>query len=110
MGDITGLLFPLAIMAVFFFFIIRPQQKKQKNQKAFSANLKKGDEVVTNSGLIGKISKVEDNVITLQVGQKTFLRFLRGTISKEMTEVLPKIQTGEVIDTGIYDFTRLDFG
>jgi len=101
MGDITGLIFPLAIMAVFFFFIIRPQQKKQKNQKLFSEGLKKGDEVVTNSGLVGKISKVEDNIVTIQVGSKTFLRFLRGTISKEMTELLPKINTGEVVDTNV---------
>ena len=72
MGDITGLIFPLAIMAVFFFFIIRPQQKKQKDQKSFSDGLTKGDEVVTNSGLVGKIIKVEANFVTIQVGQKTF--------------------------------------
>ncbi len=101
MGDITGLLFPLAIMGVFFFFIIRPQQQKQKKQKGFTANLKKGDEVVTNSGLVGKITKVEDNFITVQTGQKTFLKFLRGTISQEMTELLPKIQLGEVVDTNV---------
>ena len=101
MGDITGLIFPLAIMAVFYFFIIRPQQKKQKNQKLFSEGLKKGDEVVTNSGLVGKISKVEDNIVTIQVGQKTFLDFFRGSISKEMTELLPKIKMGEVVDTNV---------
>jgi len=101
MGDITGLIFPLAIMAVFYFFIIRPQQKKQKDQKNFSEGLKKGDEVVTNSGLIGKISKVEDNIVTIQVGQKTFLDFFRGSISKEMTELLPKIKMGEVVDTNV---------
>lgn len=101
MGDITGLIFPLAIMAVFFFFIIRPQQKKQKDQKSFSDGLTKGDEVVTNSGLVGKIIKVEANFVTIQVGQKTFLKFLRGTISKEFTDLLPKINTGEVVDTNV---------
>jgi len=101
MGDISQFLFPLAMLAVFFFLIIRPNQKKQKNQKSFTENLKKGDDVVTNSGLVGKVSKVEDNIITIQVAPKTFIKFLRGTISKEMTELLPKINTGEVVDTNV---------
>ena len=101
MGDISQFLFPLAMLAVFYFLIIRPNQKKQKDQKSFTANLKRGDQIVTNSGLVGKISKVEENIITIQVGQKTFLQFFRGTISKEMTELLPKIQMGEVVDTNV---------
>ncbi len=99
MENLPQLLFPIAMLAVFYFLIIRPNQKKQKDQKSFTANLKRGDQVVTNSGLVGKISKVEENIVTIQIGQKTFLRFLRGTISKEMTELLPKIQMGESVDT-----------
>ena len=91
----------VAMFAVLYFFMIRPQQMRNKAQKAFAENLKKGDRVVTSSGLVGKVSKVEDNIVTLQVGQKVFLEFLRGTISKEMTELLPKIDSGEVVDTNV---------
>lgn len=48
--------------------------------------LKKGDEVVTGSGIIGKINKIEGNIVELQVDTKTFLRVLKGAISREMTE------------------------
>lgn len=78
----------LGIIVVFYFFMIRPQARKQKQQVSFMDSLQKGDEVVTNSGLIGKINKVEDNIITLQVDQKTFVRVLKGSINNEMTKSL----------------------
>ncbi len=96
MADLTGMLFPLLILLVFYFFMIRPQAKKQKAQQRFVQNLKKGDEVVTQSGIIGRISKIEDGIVTLQVGQKDFLRVLRGTISKEMTDLLAQSGKGHV--------------
>ena len=46
----------------------------------------KGDEVVTGSGIVGKINKIDDKVVHLQIDQKTFLRVLKSTISKELTE------------------------
>jgi preprotein translocase subunit YajC len=79
-----------AIFLVFYLFFIRPQSKKQKDQNAFANNIQKGDEVVTNSGLIGKINKIEDNVVTLQVDQKTFIRMLKSSVSKELTDGLNK--------------------
>lgn len=76
-----------AMFAVMWFFWIRPQNKKQKEQKAFiTEGIQKGDEVVTTSGIFGKISKIEGNIITLQVDTKTFIRVTKGAISKEMTE------------------------
>lgn len=99
MEELGAYLLPAAMIGVFYFMLIRPQQKKQKEQKSFAANLKKGQEIVTNSGLVGKITKLEDNFVTIQVGQKSYLKFLRGMVSKEMTELLPKIQMGEVVDT-----------
>ncbi len=76
----------IAIVFVFYFFFMRPQQKKQKQQAQFLENLNKGDEVSTGSGLIGKINKIDGQIITLQVDQKTFIRVLKSAISKEMTE------------------------
>ena len=78
----------IAIIFVFYFFFLRPQQKKQKAQTTFLENLNKGDEVSTGSGLIGKINKIEDQIVTLQIDQKTFIRVLKSAISKEMTEAI----------------------
>jgi preprotein translocase subunit YajC len=83
----------VAILAVFYFMIIRPQQKKQKQQVKFLSNLSKGDQVLTNSGIIGKISKIEDQIVTLQVDTKTFLKITKSSISSEMTEDLSKNDT-----------------
>lgn len=94
-------IFPVAIFAVLYFFMIRPQQKRSKDQKNFATDLKKGDDVVSNSGIIGKITKVDDNIVTLQVGNKVYMDFLKGTISKDMTELLPKISAGEVVEANV---------
>ena len=78
----------IGIVVVFYFFFMRPQQKKQKEQTKFIDGMEKGDDVVTASGIIGKINKIEGNVITLQVDQKTFIRVTKGSVSKEMTDSL----------------------
>ena len=49
-------------------------------------NLQKGDEVVTTSGVLGRTTKIEDQIITLEVGGKVYLRFTRSSVSKELTE------------------------
>lgn len=84
--------FPALLLGFFYFFFIRPQVKKQKEQVSFSSSLQKGDEVVTASGIIGQISKIEDEAVTLQIDPKTFIRVVPSAISKEMTEQykLPK--------------------
>lgn len=76
----------IGIFVVFYFFFIRPQQKKAKEQTSFIAGINKGDDVVTASGIIGKINKIEGDIVTLQVDQKTFIRVTKSSISKEMTE------------------------
>ncbi len=75
-----------AMIFVFYFFMIRPQQKKAKEQDLFLDNLKKGDQVVTSSGMIGKIAKIEGSIITISLDGKTTARFTKGAISKEMTD------------------------
>jgi len=83
-----NLIFFGGIILVFYFFIIRPQQKKAKNQNSFVSEMAKGDEVVTSSGIVGKINKIEDDFISLQIDQKTFLKVLKSAISKEMTDAI----------------------
>lgn len=76
----------LVAIPIFYLFFIRPQIKKQKEQKNFVDSLEKGKEVVTGSGLIGKINKIEEDVINLQLDNKTFVKVLKTSISREMTE------------------------
>ena len=76
----------VAVLAVFYLFFIRPQQKKQKDQIQFLSNLEKGSQVVTASGIIGRINKIEDQILTLQVDTNTFIRITKSSLSKELTE------------------------
>ncbi len=92
---IAQLVFFASIFMIMYFFFLRPQVKKQKAQDTFASSLAKGDEVVTGSGIIGKINKIEGGVVQLQVDQKTFIKVLKGAISKEMTENLSKSKKGE---------------
>jgi preprotein translocase subunit YajC len=59
----------LLMLAIFYFLLIRPQQKKAKEHKALLDALKKGDTVLTNAGFIGRIVDVEDDVLTLDLGE-----------------------------------------
>ncbi len=64
--------------------------KKQKAQNAFQSEMSKGDEVVTASGIIGSIAKMDETTVTLNVNEKTSMRFTKGAISKEMTDAFIK--------------------
>ena len=89
--EALGQLLPfLLLFVVFYFFFIRPQSKKQKEQNMFVANLQKGDEVVTMSGIIGRITKIDEQSVQLEIEGKTYLKFLKSTISKEMTNAYVK--------------------
>jgi preprotein translocase subunit YajC len=66
---------------VFYFLLIRPQSKRQKEHKAMLEAIQKGDEVVTSGGILGKVLKLTDNFIVLNVGDKVEMRFQRASIS-----------------------------
>jgi len=85
-GGAINFLFLGAMFVIFYFFLIRPQAKKQKQQRNFEAELEKGTEVVTASGIYGKINKIEGEIITLEIANKIFIRVTKNSISKEMTE------------------------
>jgi len=87
-SGIPSLIFFASIFVIMYFFFIRPQVKKQKAQNVFVSEMSKGDEVVTGSGIIGKISKIEGNIVHLQIDQKTFIKVMKAAISREMTESL----------------------
>ena len=85
-GDLMAFLPMIAIFVVFYFLLIRPQQKKAKEAKAMLDALQKGDEVVTAGGILGRISKINDQYVTVEVAEKTELTVQRGAIS----QLLPK--------------------
>lgn len=84
-GIFNLLMFPLLLVIMYFFFI-RPQQKRQKAQTAFQNEIKKGDEVVTMSGIIGRVNKIENEIVSLQIDTKSYVNVIRSAVSKEMTE------------------------
>ena len=85
-NSLLGML-PLVLMFVVLYFVmIRPQMKRQKEHKAMIEAIAKGDEVVTAGGVIGKISKLGDNFVHLEVANGVELQLQRSAI----TQVLPK--------------------
>ncbi|HRI35206.1 MAG: preprotein translocase subunit YajC [Saprospiraceae bacterium] len=86
MNIVMQLLPWILIFGIMYLFFLRPQIKKQKEQTNFQNNLKKGDQVVTGSGIIGRITKVEELAVELQIDSKSFMKLLKSAISKEATE------------------------
>jgi preprotein translocase, YajC subunit len=86
-----GNLVPIAlIVVVMYFFFIRPQAKKQKAQMSFLDSLQKGKKVVTGSGIVGIITKLDDKTVTLKISDKGFMEVVKSAISQEMTASFEK--------------------
>ena len=79
-GGLMGFLPLVLIFVIFYFLMIRPQQKKAKEHKAMLDNLKKGDRVITSGGIYGLIEEVRPNTITLKVAENVRMKFGRGYI------------------------------
>ena len=70
-GSMVSFVLPMVFMvAIFYFLLIRPQQKKAKEHKALLDNLKKGDRVITNGGIIGTIINIDDQIVNLEVADR----------------------------------------
>ena len=80
-AGIINMVFLGAIFVVFYFFIIRPQSQRQKEIQRKVEGMKKGDKVVTSSGLIGVLNSIEDDSVLIEVGGGTKLRFLKTAIT-----------------------------
>lgn len=81
------LILPLLLMfGIFYFLLIRPQQKKAKEHKNMVAELGKGDEVITNGGLVAKITAVDDNFLTCSISENVEVKIQRHAVAS----VLPK--------------------
>ena len=78
----------LAMIVVFYFFMIRPQMKKAKDHKKFVEELKKGDKVITLSGIHGKIVDLNDTTFLIEVESGTKIRFDKSAVSLEASKAL----------------------
>jgi preprotein translocase subunit YajC len=74
------------IALIFYFFMIRPQQQKQKAQRSFIDTIKKGDMVVTIGGMHGKVVAIEDNSVVLDVDRGAKIKFDKSSISQEASK------------------------
>ena len=75
----------LLVFVVFYFFMIRPQMKKQKEMTNYRNSLKKGDKVVTTGGIYGKVYEVKDNYVMLEVGGDLKLKVDKSALVKDPT-------------------------
>jgi len=91
MGSALGAFMPLIlIFAIFWFLLIRPQQKEKKIHQQMLANLKKGDKVITSSGIYGTIFDVKENTVLLRIGDKELkIELLKSAIASKIEEEKP---------------------
>jgi preprotein translocase subunit YajC len=82
-GDLFAMLLPLVmIMGVFWFFLIRPQQRRMRDHQEMLKNIRRGDTVVTGGGIIGKVHKVmDDNELQVDIADNVRIRVLKGAVS-----------------------------
>lgn len=93
-GGSSTLIFMGMIILVFWLFFIRPQTKKQKDQKKFIEELQKGTKVVTIAGIHGTVNKLnEDGTINLEVSPGSYIKMEKASISMEMTNAINKAAT-----------------
>ncbi len=85
-ADTFSIVFLIGLFVLFYFIAIRPQRKRQKEHQEMVSALEKGNEVITTSGILGKITRIDDNFVVLQVADNVELKFQRSYINA----VLPK--------------------
>ena len=83
-GGVSTMLFMAVFAAIFYFMLIRPQQKRMKDQQAMLSKLATGDEVVTTGGILGRIAEVGDSFVTLEIADSVRIKVQRSQISQLM--------------------------
>ncbi len=95
-GGAFAQIFPLIlIFVIFYVFLIMPQQKRVKQHKAMLAAIIRGDNVVTNGGLMGKVKKVSDNELTVDLGGGTEVKVVRSMIADVRDKTVPANDSGK---------------
>ena len=92
-----GLLFPLGVLAFFYFLFLRPQSKRAKEKKEMISAITKGAEVVTSGGILGKVIDMDDNFVKLEICDNTFIQVQRQSIETMMPKGTYKAITKKVV-------------
>jgi preprotein translocase subunit YajC len=85
-SSLTSFLPIILMFAVLYFIMIRPQMKRQKEHRSMLAAMTKGDEVITNGGIVGKVTKVSDAYVGVEIAEGTEITVQKGSV----TTILPK--------------------
>jgi preprotein translocase subunit YajC len=80
----------LLIIVVFYFFMIRPQMKRQKELRKYREALKKGDKIVTTGGIYGKVSEVKDDHIMMEIAENVKIRIDKSAVIMDMSDAVRK--------------------
>lgn len=80
-GQFSGLLLPLMIVAVFYFLILAPQKKRQRELQEMTAQLKAGDRIVTTGGIIGTVTSVRDTSLLIRSADKSIFEITRAAVA-----------------------------
>ncbi|WP_096027042.1 preprotein translocase subunit YajC [Campylobacter lanienae] len=84
---LTSLLPLVVLFAIFYFLVIRPQQKQQREHKNMLANLQKGDKIITNGGLVCEVVKPEDDFIKVKLNDDVIVRIDRNFVTKKLDKI-----------------------
>lgn len=85
-NPLLGLALPILLLVVMFFVMIRPQMKRQKEHRAMLSALSKGDEVVTNGGIAGRVEEIGESFVTVEIAPNVKIKLQKGAVQ----QVLPK--------------------
>lgn len=80
----------LLIIVVFYFFMIRPQMKRQKELRKYRDSLKKGDKIITTGGIYGKVSEVKDAYITVDIADGVTIKIDKSAVIMDMSDAAPR--------------------
>ncbi|MBR5169681.1 MAG: preprotein translocase subunit YajC [Muribaculaceae bacterium] len=83
----TSMIMIIALIAIFYFFMIAPQQKKQKKINAFRDSLKRGDKVMTAGGIYGRIREIKDSYVLLEIDNNVTIKIDKNSIYQSMQDV-----------------------
>jgi preprotein translocase subunit YajC len=75
----------LLLLGVFWFIIMRPQQKRMRDHRALLSSVKQGDKVVAAGGIVGTVRRIDDDILSLQVADNVVLKVDRGTVQKKLS-------------------------
>lgn len=85
-GGLTTFLPLIVLVGVFWFLIMRPQQRKQREHRELTSNIKQGDRIVAAGGIVGTVRRVDDDTISLQVADNVVIKVDRGSVAKRLAD------------------------